>query len=161
MRSWPSIAKATLALIVQSGSWLEGMCTASQYVRWKSIALTLTCLHACSLGTYCTMTLRRYEGENLRTFKVQLIRGPPNFITLLDAMNALESSNVALEEKNIALMNHIEELRNKTLSPARSQQPPNEQLLLEVRDLFIPLRLCIRYQICSFSVKANPQEVVP
>jgi hypothetical protein len=78
------------------------------------------------------MTLRRYEGDNLRTFKVQLIRGPPNFITLLDAMHALESNHAAMEEKNAALMDHIEELRAKLSAQKQPQNAPNDQLLAEV-----------------------------
>jgi hypothetical protein len=47
-------------------------------------------------GSYATVTLQRIDGELVRTFKVQLMRGAPDYIFLAEALRNLEHQNSRL-----------------------------------------------------------------
>uniref|UniRef100_A0A7S0YLJ3 PDZ domain-containing protein n=1 Tax=Hemiselmis tepida TaxID=464990 RepID=A0A7S0YLJ3_9CRYP len=65
----------------------------------------LTVSHAKQLmmgrqGSYATVTFRRMEGANLRSFKVQLMRGAADYIFLVEALRSLETQNGRLTKEN-------------------------------------------------------------
>jgi hypothetical protein len=47
-------------------------------------------------GSYATVTFQRVEGETVRTFKLQLMRGAPDYIFLAEALRNLETQNARL-----------------------------------------------------------------
>jgi len=61
-------------------------------------------------GTYATISFRRPEGPNIRTFKVQLMRGSADYIFLVECLRGLEHQIADLQSEN-------DELRNKTSMP--------------------------------------------
>jgi hypothetical protein len=63
-------------------------------------------------GTYATISFRRPEGANVRTFKVQLMRGSADYIFLVECLRGLEHQISDLQGQVKDLEDENDELRN-------------------------------------------------
>lgn len=79
-------------------------------------------------GTYTTITFRRSEGSNVRTFKVQLMRGSADYIFLVECLRGLEHQIADLQAEN-------EELRNSGPPPASSGPRASDGLQQQLLEL--------------------------
>jgi len=75
-------------------------------------------------GTYTTINFRRPEGVNVRTFKVQLMRGSADYIFLVECLRGLEHQIADLQAENQELKNSVP-----------SQRPASDGLRGQIADL--------------------------
>ena len=75
-------------------------------------------------GTYTTISFRRPEGANVRTFKVQLMRGSADYIFLVECLRGLEHQIAELQAEN-------ETLRNGAQAPPQSNDSDRLRARLE------------------------------
>lgn len=79
-------------------------------------------------GTYTTISFRRPEGVNVRTFKVQLMRGSADYIFLVECLRGLEHQITDLQAEN-------EELRNSGPAPASNGPQASDGVQQQLVDL--------------------------
>ena len=83
-------------------------------------------------GTYTTISFRRPKGANVRTFKVQLMRGSADYIFLVECLRGLEHQIADLQAENEAL--HKAPPQSVPLAP-QSDNGTQERLRAQVEEL--------------------------
>lgn len=86
-------------------------------------------------GTYATITFRRIEGPNLRTFRVQLMRGSADYIFLVECLRSLEMQNAKLTEENQELRLSVPNAGGEASSMTKMLEDKVAKLYLENEQL--------------------------
>lgn len=108
---------------VQIGDWVVGVDGRTELSAVEAKELILG-----RQGTYTTISFRRSEGSNVRTFKVQLMRGSADYIFLVECLRGLEHQIADLQAQN-------EELRSSGPAPASNVPRASDGLQQQLIEL--------------------------